>query len=73
MKSIAAGPLDVSNIFYFFLLGGGERGARGARKGRGLGFFFEIPGGGGGGFSHKRGGGGRWAGRVPAGNLGGGG
>ena len=34
--------VDVSDIFYFFLLGGGERGARGAK----IGFLRKIPGGG---------------------------
>ena len=40
--------MDVSDIFNFFLLGGGEGGVRGTRKGRGVGFFLKIPGGGGG-------------------------
>ena len=57
--------MDVSNIFNFFLLGGGEGGVRGARKGRGVGFFIENPG-----FSHE--GEGRGAGRVSAGNFWGG-
>ena len=39
--------VDVSDIFYFFLLGGGERGAQGAGRGRGDDFFsWKIPGGG---------------------------
>ena len=38
---------DVSDIFSFFLLGGGEGGVRGARKGQGSVFFIENPRGGG--------------------------
>ena len=34
--------VDVSDIFYFFLLGGGEGGVRGAGKGRGR-IFIENP------------------------------
>ena len=34
--------VDVSDIFYFFLLGEGEGGVRGARKGGGR-FFIENP------------------------------
>ena len=37
--------VDVSDIFYFFLLGGGKGGVRGHREGGGL---WKIPGGGGG-------------------------
>ena len=62
--------VDVSDIFIFFLLGGGERGVRGAGRGGGR-FFIENP---------RRGGlpggwgrGARGAGRVFAGNVGGGG
>ena len=32
--------MDVSDIFYFFLLGEGEGGVRGAEVGGGIGFFF---------------------------------
>ena len=56
---------------YFFLLGEGEGGVRGGRKGRGSVFLLKIPGGGGGG-SPTREGGGRGAGRVSAGKCGGG-
>ena len=63
--------VDVSDIF-FFLLGGGEGGVRGAGGGRGRGFFAENPRRGGGSFQVRGGGGARgW--RVFAGNLGGGG
>ena len=62
--------VDISNIFYFFLLGGGEGGVRGARKGRGSVFYSKSKGGGG---SPTRGGGGGGAGRVSAGNFGWGG
>ena len=34
--------MDVSDIFYFFLLGGGEGGVRGAGRGRGT-IFIENP------------------------------
>ena len=34
--------VDVSDIFYFFLLGGGEGGVRGARR-RGGSVFIENP------------------------------
>ena len=34
-------------IFFCFLLGGGEGGVRGARKGAGVGFLLKIAGGGG--------------------------
>ena len=54
-------------IFFFgFLIGGREGAVRGARKGGGR-FFIEIPGGG-----ALPGGVGEGAGRVSAGNLGGG-
>ena len=62
--------MDVSDIFYFFLLGGGEGGVRGAGKGRGD-FLLKIPGGGGSTRGWRRGG--RGAGRVFAGIWGGGG
>ena len=62
--------MDVSDIFYFFLLGGGERGVRGAGRGADD-FLLKIPGGGGG-SPGRVGAGGRGAGRVFAGNLGGG-
>ena len=39
--------MDVLDIFYFLLLGGGERGAQGAGRGRGDDFSWKIPGGGG--------------------------
>ena len=35
--------VDVPDIFYFFLLGEGEGGVRGARKGGGDPFFIEHP------------------------------
>ena len=38
-------PVDVSDIFYFFLLGEWEGGVRGARSGGGR-FLLKIPGGG---------------------------
>ena len=62
--------VDVSNIFYFFLLGGGEGGVRGAGRGGGGDFLLKIPGGG-----VSRAGGGRGArGRESVcGELGGGG
>ena len=63
--------VGVSNIFYFFLLGGGEGGVRGNWEGGRSVFLPKIPGGGGG--SPGQGGGGRGAGRVSAENLGGGG
>ena len=44
--------VDVSDIFYFFLVGEGEGGVRGARKGGGLFFLLEFPGGAG--FSRRR-------------------
>ena len=59
------------DIFDFSLLGGGKGGIRGARKRGGAGFLIENPRRGGG--SQERGGGGRGAGRISAGNLGGGG
>ena len=37
---------DVSDIFYFFLLGEGEGGVRGAGRGGGVGFLLRVPGGG---------------------------
>ena len=53
--------VDVLDIFYFFfLLGEGEGGVRGAREGGGVGFLLKIPRGGGG-FP-----GGEGAGRVSA-------
>ena len=61
--------VDVSDIFYFFLLGGGEGGVRGEREGGGR-FFIENPGG----VSQEGGrGGGAPGGCLPAGNLRGGG
>ena len=61
--------MDVSDIFYFFLLGGGEEEVRGDREGGWL--FIENPRRGG--RSPRRGGGrGEGAVRVSAGNLGGG-
>ena len=39
--------VDVSDIFFFFLLGDGEGGVRGAGGGRGIGFLLKSPGGGG--------------------------
>ena len=63
--------VDVSDIFYFFLLGGGERGSPVRQEGGGVDFFIEKYQGG---VSQGRGrGGGRGAGRVSAGNLVGGG
>ena len=62
--------VDVSDIFHSFLLGGGERGVRGVR-GRGGDFLLKVPGGGGG--LPGGVGAGRGAGRVFAGNVGGGG
>ena len=57
--------LEVSDTFYFFLLGEGEGGIRGAGKGGESVFFhLKIPGGGG------KAGRGRGAGRVPAANWG---
>ena len=47
--------VDVSDIFYFFLLGGGEGGVQGARRGRGSGLLLEMRGGEGG-FSQRGGG-----------------
>ena len=41
--------MDVSDIFYFFRLGGGEGGIRGDRDGGGVGFVLKIPRVGGGG------------------------
>ena len=55
---------DVSDIFYFFLLGEGEGRVRGRREGGGCRFFIENPRGGGG---SRRG---RGAGRVSAANWG---
>ena len=46
--------VDVSDLFYLFLVGEGEGGVRGARKGGGIGFQLKIPGQGGG---ARRGGG----------------
>ena len=60
-------PWWTFRIFFFVLLGGGEGGDRGARKGRGSVFLLKIQGGGG---SPTRGGGGGGAGRVSAGNFG---
>ena len=54
--------VNVSDIFYFFLLGGGERGVRGA--GRGGATFIENP---------SRGGGVFWAGGAGEGGEGPGG
>ena len=62
--------VDISDIFYFSLLGGGEGGVRGARRGRGT-IFIENPRRGGG--FPGGGAGGRGAGRVFVGNLGRGG
>ena len=53
----------VGYFLFFFLLGKGEGGVRGARRG-GIHFLLKIPGGGG--FSRR----GRGAGRVSAANLG---
>ena len=47
--------MDVSDIFFVFLLGGGEGGVRGAGRGRGT-IFIENPRRGGGGVSQARGG-----------------
>ena len=60
----------VSDIFYFFLLEGGEGGVRGARTGAGV-VFIENARGGGGGSQEGEGGRGAW--RVFVGNWGGGG
>ena len=57
--------MDVSDIFSFFLLEEGEGESRGDREGRGVGFLLKIPG------VYR--GGGRGAGRMSAGNWGGGG
>ena len=58
--------MDVSDIFkFFFLLGGGERGVRGAGRGADD-FLLKIPGGGG--SPGRVGAGVRGAGRVFAGN-----
>ena len=60
--------VDISDIFNFFLLRGGEGGVRSDREGGGsVFFFFEIPGGGG---SQEGVGGGEGPGRVSEGNLG---
>ena len=50
--------MDVSDIFYFFLLGGGEGGVRGAGRGRGgtKSFYGKSQEGGGGGVSRVGGG-----------------
>ena len=63
--------VDVSNIFHFVPLGGRGRGSPRRRQvGAGVGFLLKMPGGGGN--SPTREGGGRGAGRVSAGNFGGG-
>ena len=61
--------VGVSDIFYFFLLGGGEGGVQGDRVGV-VGFLLKVPEGGG---CLREGGGGERAGRVSPENLGGGG
>ena len=66
--------VDVSDIFYFFLLGGGERGVRGAGRGWGR-FLIENPrkgvsrAGGGGGASGREGVCGEWGGGGVAKNF----
>ena len=68
MKSLA----DVSDIFYFFLLGDGEGGVRGRREAGGVGFFLlKIPEGGG--VSRRGGDEGPGECRQRIGDLGGGG
>ena len=62
--------MDVSNIFYFFLLEGGEGGVRGAGRGGKFGFLLKSQERGGG---LQEGRGGRGAGRVSAANWGWGG
>ena len=47
--------MDVSDIFYFFRLGGGEGGVLGDRDSGGVGFLLKIPGGGEGGARGPRG------------------
>ena len=56
--------VDVSDIFYFFLFGGGEGGVQGDSEG-GVSVFIENPRRGGGGLPGRAGG--EWARRVSAG------
>ena len=65
--------VDVSNIFYFFCSGEGKGELEAPGRGGGRFFFIENPRRGGVLPREGLGGGGRGAGRVPAGNLDGGG
>ena len=74
VESGILGLVDVSDIFNFFLLGGGSGESTATATGGGGGIFIGNPKGGG--FSQERGGGvegPRGAARVSAGNFGGGG